>query len=497
MAVKDSTEWLEELKSQKPIMYVDGEKLEKPYEDPRILPYAKGHAGIRTELSSPLYREMGSIVTSPLINEEVNLFANIHEGPEQWINRTRIQRVINRRRLCVFRCLQEDTSNAYWAFTYELDQAHNTEYHKRFTEWVKHMQKTDNLCAGAIMDARGDRTKPPHEQPDAFVRVVEREKRGIVIRGSKTSVSMACAVNELFITPSPISGRYTPTAEDKDFAVACAVPVDSEGIVMIGKLPTKRERKTDLRMDYPFGRAGVGDPVFLTVFDNVFVPWERVFLCGEWDMLERGASLGIGTHFSAKGGCKAGLLDLMIGAAALAAEYNGLENTPHARQKLSILMSWAEEAYAAAIGAEVEGGKHSSGVWLPDIVKSSANKWLCSEHGGDDLDILLDLGGGLVTNAPEEMQWNSSEVRAYLDKYLVGKKDYSAIDRVRVMKLVEDMAASDMAGLFHQASVNTGGDLMAARSLVYSFFDLEDRKLTAKVVAGLAEKDNIGFTWHR
>ena len=106
-------------------------------------------------------------------------------------------------------------------------------------------------------------------------------------------------------------------------------------------------------MDYPFGRSGVGDPVFMTVF---------------------GATLGIGTHFSAKGGCKAGMLDLLVGAAALAADYNGLENTPNAIEKLSILISWAEEAYSAAIGAEVEGGKQPSGVWLPDIVKSRANK---------------------------------------------------------------------------------------------------------------------------
>jgi len=497
MAVRDAAQWLEETVSQKPTIYLDGEKLEKPYEDPRILPYVRGQAGLRAELSSPLYREMGSIVTSPLIDEEVNLFANIHEGPEQWISRTRIQRVINRRRICVFRCLQEDISNGYWAFTYELDQAYNTEYHKRFTEWVKYMQKTDNLCAGAVIDARGDRTKPPHEQPDSFVRVVERKKDGIVIRGCKNNVSMGSTVNELLIVPSPLKGRYTPTAEDKDFAIACAIPLDTKGVVMIGKVPTKRAQETDLRLDYPFGRAGVGDPVFMTVFDDVFVPWERVFLCGEWEMLEKSTILGMGTHFSAKGGCKAGLLDLLIGAAALAAEVNGIQDTSHARQKLSILISWAEEAYAAAIGAEVEGAKHPSGVWLPDVVKSSANKWLCSEHGGDNVDILLDLGGGLVSTAPKDTQWNSPEVRPYLDKYLVGNKAYSALERVRALKLVEDLAASDMAGFIHQASVNTGGDLMAARSLVYSFFDLEDRKLTAKVIAGIAEKDNIGFTWHR
>ena len=497
MAVKDSSEWLEEVTSQTPEIYMFGEKLEKPYENPRILGCARGIAVIRRDLSQPMYREMGSVVTSPLINEEVSLFADIHQGPEQWIAKTRIQRVINRRRLCVFRCLQEDLSNAFWALTYEVDEAHNTDYHKRFTEWVKHMQKTDNLCAGAIMDARGDRTKPPHEQPDAYVRIVEKRKDGIVIRGCKTSVSMACSVNELFIPPPPLRGRYTPTAEDKDFAVACAIPIDAKGVKMIAKLPYLREQKTSLRMDYPFGRVGTGDIVFTTVFDDVFVPWERVFLCGEWDMLERAATLGIETHFSAKGGCKAGLLDLLCGAAALAAEYNGIENTPHARQKLTILMSWAEEAFAASIGAAVEGGKHPSGVWLPDALKASANKWLCSEHGGDDVDILLNLGGGIVTNAPADTEWNNPDIRGYLDKYFVGKSEFPAVDRVRVMRLIEDMTATDMGGFFHNMSVNVGGDLQAARNAVYAFYDLEDRKRTARVFAGLEEKDSIGFTWKR
>jgi len=235
----------------------------------------------------------------------------------------------------------------------------------------------------------------------------------------------------------------------------------------------------------------------MTVFDDVFVPWERVFLCGEWDMMELGSEMGIGTHFSAKGGCKAGILDLLIGTAALAADVNGIQDTAHAKMKLSVLMSWAEEAYSASIGAAVEGKKHPSGVWLPSLLISSSNKWLSSEHGGDDIDILLDLGGGLVTNAPKEMQWNSPTVRPYLDKYLVGNKDYSAMERVRVMKLVEDVAASDYAAFFHQSSTNLGGDLMAARNLVSKYFDIDDRKLTAKVIAGLAESDNTGFTWKR
>jgi len=497
MALRDPKQFMEDLQSQKTTFFVDGEKLEKPYEDPRILPYGRGMAGLQAELQSPPYREMGSVVTSKLINEEVNLFADIHDGPEKWINRTRIQRRINRRRICVFRCLQEDISNGYWAFTYEVDQKHNTEYHKRFAEWVKHMQKTDRLTAGAAICARGDRTKPPHEQPDAYVRVVERKKDGVIIRGCKTSVSMACCVNELLVIPPPIHGRFTPTAEDKDFAIACAIPIDTKGVILIGRLPTKRKQTTDLRMDYPFGRAGVGDAVFMTVFDDVFVPWERVFLCGEWDMLEMGADLGMGTHFGAKGGCKAGLFDLLIGTAALAADVNGTQNTPHTRQKLSILMSWAEEAYAASIGAAVEGKKHPSGTFLPDLLIASSNKWLCSEHGGDDVDILLDLAGGLTTNAPQELQWNSPAVRPYLDKYLVGNKKYTAEERVRAMKLVEDMAASDYAAFLHQSSTNIGGDLMAARSLVFKYFDIEDRKLTAKVIAGLAEKDNTGFTWPR
>jgi len=495
MAVKSGAEWLETLRAQTPTVYMSGEKLEKVYENPTVFTMAMIFAGVRDILNGPIFREKGSVASSPLINEEVSLFANIHQRPEEWIARTRIQRDICRRSLCVFRCLQEDYQNAYWAITYETDQAHNTDYHKRLVEWVKHMQKTDGIVGAAWMDARGDRTKPPHEQPDAFMRVIEKRKDGIVVRGCKSSISLATNCNELSVTPPPLRGRYSPTAEDKDFAVAFAIPLDTEGRKLIGKVPLKREPKTSLKMDYPFSRVGFGDLVFTAIFDDVFVPWERVFLCGEWDMLERAASLTIETHFSAKGGCKAGVLDLLCGAAALAAEYNGIENTPHAKQRLIHLMSWGEEAFAAAIGAEVEGEKHPSGVWFPDPLKASANKWLCSENGPGDIDILLDLGGGIVTNAPAETEWDNPEIRGYLDKYLVGKSGFSAEERVRVMKLLEDLTATDVGGLLHQLTVNAGGDLQAARNAVYSLYDLEDRKRTARVFAGIEQTDSLGFTW--
>jgi aromatic ring hydroxylase len=211
-------------------------------------------------------------------------------------------------------------------------------------------------------------------------------------------------------------------------------------------------------------------------------------------MLEKVTSW-IGCHFQAKGGCKAALLDLLCGAAALAAEYNGIENTPQVKEKLTTLMSWAEEAYAASIGAAVEGEKHPSGVWIPNLAMTSANKWLCLEHGGDQNNILLDIGGGIVTTAPQETEWDNPEIRGYMDKYLVGKREFSAIDRVRVMKLIEDLTTSEFGGFLR--NMNPGGELQAARELVYSLYDIEDRKRTARVIAGLEEKDSIGFTWHR
>ncbi len=495
MAVKSGGEWLEALRAQTPEVYMGGERVEKVYDHPTVSTLAFIFSAVRDTLNSQMFRDKGSVVNSPLINEEVSLFANIHQGPEEWIARTRIQREICRRSLCVFRCLQEDYQNAYWAITHETDQAHNTDYHERFVEWVKHMQKTDGIVGAAWMDVRGDRTKPPHEQPDAFLRMVERRKDGIVVRGCKSSISMATNCNELCVTPAPLKGRFSPTAEDKDFAVAFAIPLDTEGVKLIAKVPLKREQKTSLKMDYPFSRVGFGDLIFTAVFDDVFVPWERVFLCGEWDMLDRAASLTIETHFSAKGGCKSGTLDLLAGAAGLAAEYNGIENTPHAKDRLTHLMAWSEESFAAAIGAEVEGEKHPSGVWFPDPVKASANKWLCSEGGPGDIDTLLDLGGGIVTNAPAETEWNNPEIRGYLDKYLVGKSGFSAEERVRVMKLIEDLTTTDVGGLLHQLTVNAGGDLQAARNAVYSLYDLEDRKRTAKVFAGIEEADSMGFSW--
>jgi 4-hydroxyphenylacetate 3-monooxygenase/4-hydroxybutyryl-CoA dehydratase/vinylacetyl-CoA-Delta-isomerase len=269
--------------------------------------------------------------------------------------------------------------------------------------------------------------------------------------------------------------------EDADYAVAFAIPADAPGITMIcrGASPAiKREMVAPVSSRF----ASVES---LTIFDNVFVPWERVFLCGEWQLAGYLAETFATYHRHSYCGCKPAISDILLGAAALVAEYNGIQNAHHVRDKLTEFMITAELVHACGLAASLKGQAMASGTYLPDLAFANVGKYYAGTHLHHEVELLQDLAGGLVVTMPSEEDYRSPEMGGYLKKYLAGPADVAVDDRVRCFRLIEDMTASKFAGLLMVAGVHGGGSPEAERMAIYRSYDLESRKVMAKRAAGI------------
>lgn len=494
MAVKDKKQILEQLASQRPEVWMGGEKWPA---DITKHPVGLRLANYFIELWEWIYREFPdtSIVKSDLINEDICAWHALQRKPEDYIQRMRIQREACRRYVCILKCAISDWINGLWAATYETDQAKGTEYHQRFQEWVKHMQKNDFTNSIGIVDARGDRGLAATQQPtkDAFIHIVERKKDGIVVAGAKANTSLSPVVNEILVTPAfSEQDWYNPSEKFSEFAVSFAVPMDTKGIKYICRPAGFRKKKFE--MDYPLSKNFAWTDS-ITVFDNVFVPWDRVFLCGEWDCsLSYAFYPGLTMHQYAKAGCKAGGMENLIGAAKLVSHYNGSDIYEHVKDRITDMAYTAEMSFSCGIACAYEGSMHPSGVWIPDTKKATIPKYMAYKHAGESLSWLIEMAGGLIITGPGEEDWKNPEERAYLDKALYGKVGTEPIERAKAIKLAEDLACTEFGGFIHTQSVLTGGTAREIKEAMALLFDFDDCMETAKVHAGIQKEDNRGFT---
>jgi aromatic ring hydroxylase len=271
--------------------------------------------------------------------------------------------------------------------------------------------------------------------------------------------------------------------EESDYAVAFAVPVATNGIRYISRPPDisreKREIERPIRRKY-------GRVENLVVFDDVFVPHERVFLCGESDMAAS-AVLGFANihRGNSKCGCKSGQLDMMIGAAALIADYNGLAKAAIIRDKLAEMVMTAEIGYSCGIAAAVDGRMHPSGEFMINFLQANVGKYLASAEIGEDFKLLQDIGGGLVVTMPTEKDFRHPVIGEDMDKYLKGRDGVPTEHRIRAFKLIEDLTASAFSGWLMGISLNGAGSPMAEKIEAMRNYDLKKRLAIVKELAGI------------
>jgi 4-hydroxyphenylacetate 3-monooxygenase/4-hydroxybutyryl-CoA dehydratase/vinylacetyl-CoA-Delta-isomerase len=477
MALISPEEFLDRLRSYPRNVYVGGRLVDR--DDPILM---GGVNCVQETYRAALEPELRDLVVtrSHLTGQQISRFTNVHTSVEDLLVKQEMTRKLcHRVGGCIQRCMATDTLNAIGVVTKEMDDALGTEYHERFLNYLQYYQDNDLVGNAAQTDAKGDRSKRPAQQkdPDLYLRVVRRTKDGIVVRGAKLHNTMGPYSDEILVVPTRAMRE-----DEGAYAVSFAIPAHTKGVKLICRVTNARERRA---LRAPFNRVGMVDS--FTVFDDVFVPWERVFMCGEWEFAGRQALLFANFHRHSYCGCKPAVTDVILGATALVAEYNGIPNAPHIQDELSKLMIIAELVYASGIAAAVRGKRTSSGIYEPDALYSNTGRYLAGENIYHEYEILTAVAGGLPATLPFEQDWLNPETGPYLEKYIMRNPSVSAEKQHRLFRFISDFSCSAMGGLFQYAGVHGGGSPIMEKIGIRRSYDLESKKEIVKYLAGIED----------
>ncbi|MEQ9619008.1 MAG: 4-hydroxyphenylacetate 3-hydroxylase N-terminal domain-containing protein [Deltaproteobacteria bacterium] len=474
--LKTPEEYAESLRAFSPIVYIKGKKIQSVPDEPLLLP---GLNAISLTYEYALLPEYADTMTavSHVTGRRVNRLLHINTSQDDLLKKLEMIRLLCRETGCAQRYLCHDALNALYETTHNVDLEFGTDYHLKFLNYLEYVQDEDLTTCVAMTDAKGDRSKRPHEQhdPDLYLRIVDRNKNGIVVRGIKAIVTGAPYTHEIIVLPT-----RNMTAEDEDYAVSFAVPIDTEGVEMVSR-QAGRPGEPGAPLTSRYGQATAQ-----ILFDDVFVPWDRVFLAGEWQ-LAGSLTESFATHHRLSCiGARAGLGDMLIGASVSLAEANGLDahKTGHVRDKIADLIKYVESFYACGVTSTVFGNETRAGNFIPDPVYSNIGKLLQGTHIYDMFRIVHDTSGGILVASPYPEDMESPDVGERLNRYLRGREDIPADYRISVARLLEDITASYQGGWYSVISISGGGSPEATKLEIMRKYDIEERKSLAEKISG-------------
>lgn len=479
MSLMTGEQYIESIRAMHMKVYMFGEQVESPVDDPILRP-ALNSVRMTYDLAlQPEYQDLMTTI-SPYSGERINRFTHIHQSTDDLIKKVKMQRLLGQKTAACFqRCVGMDAFNAVFSTTYETDQVCGTNYHENFKKFMQYVQDGDLTVDGAMTDPKGDRSKAPHQQedPDLFLHIVERQKDGIVVCGAKAHQTGALNSHEILVMPTQSMGE-----QDADYAVSFAVPTDAPGVSMIiGRQSCDTRKREKGQMDV--GNREFGGVEALVIFNDVFVPNERIFLCGEHQfagmMVERFA----GYHRQSYGGCKVGVGDVLIGAAAVAAEYNGTAQASHVKDKLIEMIHLNETLYSCGIACSAEGSQTKSGNYMIDLLLANVCKQNITRFPYEITRLAEDLAGGLMVTAPSELDFRDPRLGPILDKYLRGSSNASTEDRLRILRLIENLALGTAAVGYRTESMHGAGSPQAQRIMIARQGNLKHKKTLAKELA--------------
>ena len=490
-------EYRESLRRYRPRVFVEGEAVESVADEPRLAP---GIAAIGVTYDFATRPEHAEVMTAKQATsgKTVNRLAHINETNQDLLQKLEATRLVCRASGCAQRYLTHDGLNALSAATQVADAqrgASSASRYERFLAYLHQVQDADLTLGIAMTDGKGDRSKRPGQQanPDAYVHITERRPDGIVIRGAKAIVTAAPYVHEFLVMPC-----RTMTPDDADFAVCCAVPVDAPGVTIVAR-PAGRPGEKARELHQPSGNAYApfsgryGQSTGVVVFDDVFVPHDRVFLAGEVD--EAGlATVTYATHHRHSCiGARAGFGDLLIGAGALMVEANGLDpdNHGHIRDAMVELITVVESFYACGVAASVYGVDDGAGGVMPDPVFANIGKLLLATKIYDMHRLAHYVSGGLIVALPGPDEDHNPETAASLEAVIAGRADIPAAARREVARLVEDLTASYAGSWYSVISLHGGGSPEAMKREIWRNYPVGDKvdlveRLLDRGVAGEA-----------
>ena len=478
--MKTAQEYIESLRQLKTRVYMFGEKIDNWVDHPMIRPSINCVAMTYAVAEDPQYAELMT-VTSSLTGHKINRFTHLHQSTEDLINKVKMQRLLGQKTAsCFQRCVGMDSFNAVFSTTFEVDEKYGTHYHENFKKFLTMVQDNDLTVDGAMTDPKGDRSKAPHDQadPDMFVHVVERRADGIVVCGAKCHQTGSVNSHWHIFMPTISMGEA-----DKDWAVSFACPTDAEGMYMIYGRQSCDTRKMEEDASIDVGNAKFGGQEALVVLDHVFIPNEYIFLNGEYEfagmMVERFA----GYHRQSYGGCKVGVGDVVIGATALAAEYNGVEKASAVKDKLIEMTHLNETLYCCGIACSSQGFKTKAGNYQIDLLLANVCKQNVTRFPYEIARLAQDLAGGLMVTQPSEADYRNPELKPYIEKYLKGVASVPTEDRMRLLRLIENMTMGTAAVGYLPESMHGAGSPQAQRIMIARQSNLEMKKELAKKIA--------------
>ena len=477
---KDS--YLDSIRKRNLKIYLMGELVKEPLEHPIIRPSIEAMA--ETYELAVREPELAS-ATSPYTGEKINRFLHIAESNEDLFLQNKMQRKLGQLTgTCFQRCVGMDAFNALHSVTFEIDEQHNTDYHKNFINFLTEMHKFNLVIGGAMTDVKGDRSKLPHQQEDedVYLRIVKRTEDGVYVKGAKAHQTGCINSHWMVVMPT-----LRLSDKDTDYAIVGAIPVDTEGITYI-----YGRQSCDTRSMEP-GEYDVGNKYFagqeaMVIFDDVFIPNKYIFMNGEYEfasmLVER-----FTTYHRRSYVCKSGVGDVLIGAAATIAEYNGVEEASHIKDKLVEMNKLNETIYATGIASSLQGSSTKSGNFINDDLLANVCKQHVTKETYEIGRITQDLAGGLVGSMPSGIDFNEGKMSEDLKKYLKGKKDINSEDRVKILRLIENMTLGRNAVAYLTESLHGAGSPQAQRVQIRRRVDIEEKKDFAKKLSGIIERE--------
>ena len=483
MALMTGEQYIESIRRLNMEIYMFGKRIDSPVDDPILRPSLNSVRMTYDLAQMPEYQDLMTVI-SPDTGERINRFTHIHRSTDDLRNKVKMQRLLGQKTAsCFQRCVGMDAFNAVFSTSFEVDRKYGTRYHENFREFMLYCQENDLTVDGAMTDPKGDRSKAPHEQadPDLFLRVVERRADGIVVCGAKAHQTGMVNSHEVIVMPTQSMGP-----EDMDYAVSFAVPTDAKGIFMIVGRQSCDTRKLE-NSELDVGNSEFGGMEALVVFDHVFVPNERIFLDGQTEFAGMLVERFAGYHRQSYGGCKVGVGDVLIGAAAVIAEYNGAAKASHIKDKLIEMTHLNETLYCCGIACSAEGAPTESGNYLINLLLANVCKQNITRFPYEIVRLAEDIAGGLMVTAPSEADLRDPRLGPVIDKYRRGVNEVSTENRLRMLRLIENLCLGAAAVGYRTESMHGAGSPQAQRIMISRQGNLAHKKELAKALAHIKE----------
>jgi 4-hydroxybutyryl-CoA dehydratase / vinylacetyl-CoA-Delta-isomerase len=460
-------DYRESLRRYSPRVFINGQRVESVADEPLLAPGINA-IGVTYDFAHQEQHHHLMRARQASSGKTVNRLLHINDDSDDLLHKLEAVRLVCKVAGCAQRYLSHDSLNALFQATHRCDEVHGTEYHARLMNYLHHVQDQDLTLGIAMTDAKGDRSLRAGQQgnPDVYVHVKERRADGIVINGTKAIVTGAPYMHDLLVMPC-----RTHTQEDARFAICCSVPVDAPGVTIVSR-PAGRPGEAAARFSNRYGQCTA-----VVIFEDVFVPHDRVFIDGEHEEAGFLTTTYATHHRHSCIGARAGFGDLLIGAGAMMIEANGLDPDRHGhiRDAMVDLITITESFFACGIASSVYCARDASGTVMPDAVFSNIGKLLLATKIYDMQRLAHHVSGGLIVALPGPDEDHNPETRASLAAVLAGREDIPAEKRLDVSRFIEDLTASYQGGWYSLISLHGGGSPEAMKREIWRNYPVAEK----------------------